>query len=387
MIWVKDGSGGLVPLHREHDPDRWMELAYAPEAVITQVDDGHPAGPGQRGRYITSSASKPGVVALMLAALDVRPGMRVLEIGTGTGYHAALLAHRLGVRNVTSIEIDPQLAEHARRALTSTGYPVTVITGDGAQGHLPHAPYDRIIATAAVHQVPYPWVAQTRPGGKILTPWHTAYHDGALASFTVTGNGTAEGRIVGNVAFMFLREQRIYATIDDEECDESTARTGRTTVAPYSVAGDYDASLAIGMKVPGCSIITVPHRTAELTGTLWFVDPDTHSWANLHDQPNTPTYPVHQSGPRNLWDEIETAYHWVARRRTTRPRAVAHHPHRTRPARHPHRPHILTSPARDRVAGRFVPRACHTCAVSTVVAGGVDERRWAPHWCEQGDTL
>ncbi|MGH3670079.1 MAG: protein-L-isoaspartate O-methyltransferase family protein, partial [Pseudonocardiaceae bacterium] len=225
-------------------------------------------------------------------------------------YNAALLAHRLSPQNVTSIEIDPDLAERARVVLTATAYPVTVITGDGTQGYLPHAPYDRIMSTAAVQQVPYAWVAQTRLGGKILTPWGTSYHNGALASFTVNGDGTAEGRIVGNVAFMFLRDQRIYASVDDEECDESTARRSHTTVAPYSVAGDYDASLTIGMKVPNCSVIAVPDPAAELTGTLWFADPSTDSWANLHYQPNIRSYPIHQSGPRNLWDEIEAAYHW-----------------------------------------------------------------------------
>ncbi len=308
-IWRIDGAE-LVPLHRCDDSQEWMQRAYAPAAVITQVDDGHPAGPGQRGRYITSSASQPNVVARMLNALDAVPGMRILEIGTATGYNAALLAHRLSPQNVTSVEIDPDLAEHARRVLTTTGYPITVITADGTQGYPPHAPYDRVMSTAAVQQVPYPWVAQTRPGGRILTPWGTPYHNGALASFTVSADGTAEGRLVGNVAFMFLRDQRIYASVDDEECDETTARASHTSVAPYGVAGDYDASLAIGMKVPGCSVITVPDPTAELTGTLWFVDPSTDSWANLHYQPDTTTYPVHQSGPRNLWDEIETAYHW-----------------------------------------------------------------------------
>ncbi len=308
-IWVTDGAG-LVPLHRAEDPQEWMQRAYDPRSVITQVDDGHPAGPSERGRYITSSASQPNVVALMLTALDARPGMRVLEIGTGTGYNAALLAHRLGAHNVTSIEIAPDLADHARTALTATGYPVAVITGDGAQGYPPHAPYDGMMSTAAVQQVPYPWVTQIRPGGTILTPWGTHYHNGALASFTVNGDGTAEGHIVGNVAFMFLRNQRIYASIDDEECDETTARASHTSVAPYSVAGDYNACLAIGMRVPGCSVITVPDPTAELTGTLWFVDPDTDSWANLHYQPNTRTYPIYQAGPRDLWDEIETAYHW-----------------------------------------------------------------------------
>lgn len=309
-IWITD-SAGLVPLHRRDDPHEWLRRVYAPAAVVTQVDDGCPVGPGGRGCYITSSASHPGVVALMLAALQAEPGMRVLEIGTGSGYNTALLAHRLGASNVTSIEIDPQIAKHARAALTATGYPVTVITGDGARGYMPHAPYDRIISTAAVGQVPYAWVAQTHPGGKILTPWGTPYHNGALVCFTVTGEGTAEGRIVGDVAFMRLRSQRFRATVDDDQCDETTARTSHTTLTPYSIANDYDTSLAIGMTVPNCTPIYVPaHHYPDSHARLWFIDPITESWANLLHRPHTSTYPVHQSGPRNLWDEIKAAYHW-----------------------------------------------------------------------------
>ncbi len=309
-IWRKDGDR-LVPLHRAENPQAWLEHAYGARAVVTQVDDGHPSGPGQTGRYITSSASQPTVVAQMLAALQAEPGHRVLEIGTGTGYNAALLAHRLGPESVTSIEIDPQVAKRACQALATAGYPVTVITADGGEGYPPHAPYDRIISTASVQHLPYPWVAQTRPGGKILTPWGSAYHNGALVCFTVADDGTAEGRIVGNVSFMFLRGQRIYARVDEEECDETTARQRHTRVAPYSVAGDYDACLAIGMKVPGCSVIIVPDDDhPDTTGTLWFVDPDTDSWAKLVYQPGAEDYPVHQSGPRNLWDEIEHAYRW-----------------------------------------------------------------------------
>ncbi|HWR46646.1 MAG TPA: methyltransferase domain-containing protein [Pseudonocardiaceae bacterium] len=305
--------------------------------MITQVDDGHPTGPGQRGRYITSSASKPDVVALMLTALDAQPGMRVLEIGTGTGYNAALLAHRLGTGNVTSIEIDSQVADHARGALSVAGYPVIVITGDGARGYPPHAPYDRIIATAAVRQVPYAWVAQTRPGGAILTPWATPYHNGALASFAVNGDGTAEGRIVGDVAFMQLRDQRFRATIDDDDCDETTARASHTTVAPYQVASDYNASLAIGMSVPNCTPIYVRAEHYADYARLWFVDPVTDSWANLVHQPDTSTYPVHQSGPRNLMGRNRSRILRVVPGRAPRPRAVADHHHRRRPARHPHR--------------------------------------------------
>jgi protein-L-isoaspartate(D-aspartate) O-methyltransferase len=210
LVWHQ-GRRELVPFHRADDPDRWLRQAYAPkQALITQVDDGHPVGPGLIGDRISSSASQPNVVALMLAALEVEPGMTVCEIGTGTGYNAALLAQRLGADYVTTIEIDPQVATHARTALCDTGYgAVTVITGDGAHGYPPRAPYDRVLSTAAVRQVPYAWVAQTRPGGRVLTPWGTAYLNGALLSLTVAEEGTATGRLVDNVAFMWLRDQRL----------------------------------------------------------------------------------------------------------------------------------------------------------------------------------
>jgi protein-L-isoaspartate(D-aspartate) O-methyltransferase len=133
----------------------------------------------------------------MLAALDVHPGHRVLEVGTGTGYNAALLAHRLGAEHITSIEIDSSVAAQARTALSHAGYgDICVVTGDGALGYAPRAPYDRIIATAAVHSIPYPWVAQTRPGGRILLPWANSY-TGALVALTVDEHGTARGGIVG----------------------------------------------------------------------------------------------------------------------------------------------------------------------------------------------
>ncbi|MGH3802650.1 MAG: methyltransferase domain-containing protein, partial [Pseudonocardiaceae bacterium] len=168
-IWLSNGRS-LTPLRRDEDPQGWLDRAYDRDFVVIQVDDGNPDG--DRGRDITSSASHPGVVAVMLAALDARPGMSVLEIGTGSGYNAALLAARLGAQHVATIEIDSQLASHARAALATTGFDrVTVITGDGAWGHPARAPYDRIISTAAVTELPYAWVAQTRPGGLVLTPW------------------------------------------------------------------------------------------------------------------------------------------------------------------------------------------------------------------------
>jgi protein-L-isoaspartate O-methyltransferase len=114
LVWCQDrdaeGDCDLVPLRRDEDPLRWLELAYADDSVVTQVDEGRPAGENGCGFEATSSASMPAVVAQMLTALEVEPGMRVLEIGTGTGYNAALLAHRLDASHVVSVEIDPAVA-------------------------------------------------------------------------------------------------------------------------------------------------------------------------------------------------------------------------------------------------------------------------------------
>ncbi|MGB8963619.1 MAG: methyltransferase domain-containing protein, partial [Pseudonocardiaceae bacterium] len=210
VIW-SDAGDDLVPVRRADEPQEWLRRAYGPRYVITQVDDGIPAGPDGRGRMATSSASRPDIVALMLAAGQVEPGMQVLEIGTGTGYTAALLAHRLGARNVTTIEVDPELAERARAALATAGYSeVTVLTGDGAYGHPAGAPFDRVLSTVAAPQVPYAWVAQTRPGGLVVTPWGSAYEPVGLLSLTVGADGTATGDLANTtISFMQLRDQRI----------------------------------------------------------------------------------------------------------------------------------------------------------------------------------
>ena len=130
----------------------------------------------------------------MLNAGQIQPGMRVLEIGTGTGYTAALLAERLGPRNVTTIEIDPVLAERARSSLTTAGYSqVSVLTGDGIHGHREGAPFDRVLSPVAAPRVPSAWVAQTPPGGLVVTPWSSAYKPAGLRCLTVGQDGTAVG--------------------------------------------------------------------------------------------------------------------------------------------------------------------------------------------------
>lgn len=310
MVWREEGNR-LVPLRRGDDPEGWLRLAYGPDHIITQVDDGDPVGSELTGRVVTSSASRPDVVALMLATLNVHPGMTVCEIGTGTGYNAALLAARLGAENVTTIEVDVPLASRARGALAEVGYCVTVVAGDGAYGYPPRAPYDRVLSTVAAPQVPYEWVAQTRPGGLVLTPWGTEYHCAGLLSLTVGDDGTAIGRLVDNtVSFMWLRDQRVpLVRLSESVYEQDKADVGETDLPPSRVVNDH-APVAIGLRVPRCRWTYSLAKDDSGDYTVWFLDPQSRSWASIEYRPGAERYKIRQLGLRRLWDEVTEAYRW-----------------------------------------------------------------------------
>ncbi|RTR01172.1 protein-L-isoaspartate(D-aspartate) O-methyltransferase [Halomonas nitroreducens] len=142
-----------VPRHR-FAPDIEPRRAY--------LDMPHPIGHGQ-------TISQPYIVALMTERLALAPDDRVLEVGTGSGYQAAILAEI--VAEVVTLEIIPALAGGAAERLEALGYTnITVLEGDGYYGHPPRAPFDAIIVTAAASHVPPPLVAQLRPGGHMVIP-------------------------------------------------------------------------------------------------------------------------------------------------------------------------------------------------------------------------
>jgi protein-L-isoaspartate(D-aspartate) O-methyltransferase len=134
----------------------------ADERGAAYADRPLPIGSGQ-------TISQPYIVALMSEVLELRGEERVLEIGTGSGYQAAVLAEL--AREVYSIEIVPELAERARQALAATGYGrVQVRTGDGSHGWPEAAPFDAIIGTAAPEEVPPALLDQLKPGGRLVLP-------------------------------------------------------------------------------------------------------------------------------------------------------------------------------------------------------------------------
>ncbi|CAM5426509.1 methyltransferase domain-containing protein [Streptomyces aurantiogriseus] len=184
------GAGGYERRWGESpDPrtrERWITGAYEDTPLATRLRDGE----------LLSSSSQPSLMALMLVELRVEKGNRVLEIGAGTGYNAALLSYRLGDEQVTTVDLDPEITESARRHLAAAGYHPVVVTGDGARGVPERAPFDRIIATCQLASVPRAWLAQCRPGARILTPLATG-----LVALTVRDAEHAEGNFLHTPAY------------------------------------------------------------------------------------------------------------------------------------------------------------------------------------------
>lgn len=114
--------------------------------------------------------SAPSMIAIMLEALELARGDRVLEVGAGSGYNAALMAEIVGQENVVSVERIERLVEFACNNLKRCGYEIEIVVGDGTKGYPPRAPYDKIIVTAAAPTIPPPLLEQTRSGGLIAIP-------------------------------------------------------------------------------------------------------------------------------------------------------------------------------------------------------------------------
>ena len=139
-----------------------LERAYSDEAILTKRKDGR----------VVSSSSQPAMMAIMLEQLQLRPGHRVLEIGTGTGYNAGLMKNLVGDSGlVVTIDIDEDIVESAREHLGSAGLDnVKVVCGDGGLGYADYAPYDRIILTVGAWDIVPAWWEQLKPGGRLLLP-------------------------------------------------------------------------------------------------------------------------------------------------------------------------------------------------------------------------
>lgn len=303
-------AGGFVTVSRDRHNAEWQALVDADEPIVTQVDDGR-TPPGGIGAYPSSSCSQPSLVLAMLDTLDVHNGHHVLEIGTGTGWNAALLAAAAGSRGrVTSLEVDPAVARDARIAVRRAGFSPRVVHADGTRGHPPDQPYDRVMATVSATGIPRTWIGQMRPGGVLVAPWGTEFCNGALLRMIVQPDGSARGRFGSKHTFMRLRNQRRHH-LDPRGPELHTAVRSATTRRAqeiHQMVGFSHAAFTIGMLVPDCYPTVeesdTRHRIIELH------DVRSRSWARVDLGHDTRTFTVYQFGPRRLWNEVDTAYEW-----------------------------------------------------------------------------
>ncbi|MFB7507955.1 ATP-grasp peptide maturase system methyltransferase [Streptomyces broussonetiae] len=280
------------------DDPRWLERCYDDHSLVTQIA-GTIAPRDIRGEILrapTSSRTLPSLVVRMLEELRVQDGHRVLEIGSG--YSTGLLCHRLGDDRVTSVEVDADVAAAARVALGTCDYYPRVIVGDGLAGCPDGAPYDRLIATCGVVDLPYMWVEQTRPGGTILATLSGWLYASELARLTVGEDGTARGRFVGGqVSFMLARPQLPppLGTLPDLNAGHEHP----ATLAP-DVLNDWNTRFVAQLAAPRAQRVTLTWDGRE---THVLLDVDQESWAALAQDGDTWT--VRQGGPERLWDAVE----------------------------------------------------------------------------------
>jgi methyltransferase of ATP-grasp peptide maturase system len=280
----------------------WLELAYENTSWVTQLDgQDQAAGQSAAGAVQgapTSSSTLPGLVVRMLEDLGVGDGQKVLEIGTGSGYSTALLCQRLGDDRVASIEVDPGVAARAR--LAAAGHAPTLICGDGLTGHAAGGPYDRIIATCSVRAVPAAWLAQTRPGGRVLTTLSGWLSGSGLVALQVAGNGCARGCFLpGTVSFMPARAHAAPPLTDFPAC-EGEARPAR--FGP-EILVDWMGRFLAQLAAPNAQNVQIYDADGEPPAEL-LVDQSGGSYAWLVAGPGGGWRAV-QGGPARLWDQIE----------------------------------------------------------------------------------
>lgn len=287
------------------DPERWLDLVYSDMPLVTRTDsDGTPI----------SSSSAPRIMSYFLDALDVEDGCSVLEIGTGSGYNAAILCERLGSENVTTLDVDPGVVDAARARLREAGYVPEVVAADGLGGYPPRAPYHRIIATCSIHRVPRAWVDQLRPGGVLVAP----LRGGSFETVLVALRKGADGGAVGNLYREPVHFMHVIGDVDPagpalptrEELqplvEQGLGETRPCTMPSWLAAPDmaqYTAALLARIELPDLLWYWLP--AAAGTDTRAIAGRADRSWARLGHDEATGQLLVTQGGPRRLWDLLE----------------------------------------------------------------------------------
>ncbi|MFJ2170597.1 methyltransferase domain-containing protein [Streptomyces griseofuscus] len=308
--WFTPGPLGWTAVDGPADKETWVAAAYADTTLVTRVGPVHvdQAAPGQTVTGLpTSSSTLPSLVVSMLEHGRLAPGLRLLDVATGSGYSAALACHRLGDEMVTTLDVDAYLSEAAAERLERIGYHPDVVTAD-ATAELPGV-FDRIVSMVSVPRIPVSWLRGLSPQGRLVT---TIAGTGLIVTADKTPDGGATGRIEWDRAsFMAARSSADYPPRLDELFAAST-EDGEVALSPFPVLDvmqAWELWSMLSLTAPG-----IEHRTGtdDHGGRLaWMLHPD-GSWAWARTAPGERTATVHQGGPRRLYDLLdEIRWRWL----------------------------------------------------------------------------
>jgi protein-L-isoaspartate O-methyltransferase len=254
-----------------------------------------------------SSVSMPTMVFTIFGHLEMRPGDRYLEIGTGPGWTASLAASYLGdPQAVYTVEVSHEVARFGRKNMDSLGLQgIRSLCADGKRGCPLGAPFDRVLSTCAVREVPYAWIEQARADAVIVTPWGSPINNGWLLRLTVTEPGVAQGRFVDTAAFMWMRSQQ-FAYVDEPDNFYEKAAMSSWEPPMRELFDVDDARFFAGIHVPDCRL-TYERDDDGVARTAWLLGRD--SWGAIDLEHGT----VAQLGKRRLADELLAAFtRWSA---------------------------------------------------------------------------
>jgi protein-L-isoaspartate O-methyltransferase len=242
--------------------------------------------------------------------------MRVLEVGTGTGYNAALLCWLAGQENVTTVDHSERLTAAARTRLNNLGLAPVVKRADGAEGAPERAPFDRIIATCSVRRIPAAWLDQCATGGIMVVPVKGTLAGGMLARLKKLPDGTAAGHILHTpAAFMPL----LSGGQGKAKLPELASGPQRDSPLSGRVLDDWTFSFFAQLHM-GTSIIRDYQSEDDGSHVTTLFDPLDDSCARVDDHGKRSSgATVMTSGSRDLWALVERAHeHWLALNRPRR---------------------------------------------------------------------
>jgi protein-L-isoaspartate O-methyltransferase len=288
------------------DGAEWLEPIYTNSTLVTHLDPStvRRHSEGFTG-FPTASSTQPSLMVRMLEALTIEPDHTVLEIGTGTGYNAALLAHGLAdARQLTTVDIDPELADAARRRLKSHDHDVTVLACDASTYQWPRT-YDRIIVTCALPRIDGRLLAAVAPNGRVIVNVMPPM-SGGLAVLTAKTDGSLEGRFHRDGgSFMPARQDSTRYT-PPAAPHEQVVETGDTRI-PLDAFDDYHFLFMLAAHLPGASLRYGTNEAGQVTRQL--VMPD-GSWTETTYDGERPLM-YHEYG--EIWPTADRCWDWFVR--------------------------------------------------------------------------